>query len=198
MIRLAIEVDGVLRDTFAKIESIYQKFFIDELELVDEDFQYKITEPFDTNDYRNHFAFKTEEEYLSFLYEEFAMQIFGHAPSTSMSTFQDLKEITYNLRNEYEIVLISEQVGKTKPATLFFISKFGCETDKVVFFNKKNLDKIWDEFDIILAASPTLLTNDSNKTTIKFEKSYNSNIDVNHTISDLKELESTLSKITKK
>ena len=198
MIRLAIEVDGVLRDTFAKIESIYQKFFIDELELVDEDFQYKITEPFDTNDYRNHFAFKTEEEYLSFLYEEFAMQIFGHAPSTSMSTFQDLKEITYNLRDECEIVLISEQVGKTKPATLFFISKFGCETDKVVFFNKKNLDKIWDEFDIILAASPTLLTNDSNKTTIKFEKSYNSNIDVNHTISDLKELESTLSKITKK
>lgn len=198
MIRLAIEVDGVLRDTFAKIESIYQKFFIDELELVDEDFQYKITEPFDTNDYRNHFAFKTEEEYLSFLYEEFAMQIFGHAPSTSMSTFQDLKEITYNLRDEYEIILISEQVGKTKPATLFFISKFGCETDKVVFFNKKNLNKIWDEFDIILASSPTLLTNNSNKTTIKFEKSYNSNIDVNHTISDLKELESTLSKITKK
>lgn len=198
MIRLAIEVDGVLRDTFAKMESIYQKFFIDELELVDEDFQYKITEPFDTNDYRNHFAFKTEEEYLSFMYEEFAMQIFGHAPSTSMSTFQDLKEITYNLRDEYEIVLISEQVGKTKPATLFFISKFGCEVDKVVFFNKKNLNKIWDELDILVASSPILLTNDSNKTTIKFEKSYNSNIDVNHTISDLRELESTLSKITKK
>ena len=29
--RIAIDIDGVLRDTFLKIEQIYQKFFIDEL-----------------------------------------------------------------------------------------------------------------------------------------------------------------------
>ena len=38
--RIAIDIDGVLRDTYEKIEQIYQKFFIDELELVDEDFQF--------------------------------------------------------------------------------------------------------------------------------------------------------------
>ena len=40
--RIAIDIDGVLRDTFTKIEHLYQKYFIDELELVDDDFKYEI------------------------------------------------------------------------------------------------------------------------------------------------------------
>jgi hypothetical protein len=198
MIRLGIEIDGVLRDTFNKFEQIYQKYFIDELELVDEDFQYEIKKPYNTPDYRNHFLFKTEEEYLSFVYEEFAMQIFGHAPSTSLSTFYDLKDLVYNMKDEVEIVLLSEQVGKTKPATLFFISKFSCEVDKIIFFNKKNMEKIWPEIDILLAASPTLLESNVEKTTIKFETTYNSSIEVTPTISNLKELESTIKKLQEK
>lgn len=198
MIRVAVEIDGVLRDTYSKIEYLYQKFLIDELELVDEDFQYEIRQPYNTDDYRNHFIFKTEEEYVSFVYEEFAMQIFGHAPSTSMSTFYDLKDLMYNLKDDVEIVLISEQVGKTKPATLFFISKFSCEVDKIIFYNRKNIDKIWDEFDILVAASPTLLEKQTDKTTIKFETTYNSSIDVETTITNLKELESTITKYINK
>ena len=195
MIRLGIEIDGVLRDTYSKFEQIYQKYFIDELELVDEDFQYEIKKPFDTSEYRNHFAFKTDEEYLSFVYEEFAMQIFGHAPSTSLSTFYDLKDLAYNMKDDVEIILFSEQVGKTKPATLFFISKFSCEVDKIIFFNKKNIHKIIPEFDILVATSPNLLELTDKKTTIKFETTYNSNISVPYTITNLKELESTIKNI---
>ena len=84
--RIAIDIDGVLRDTFTKIEQIYQKYFIDELELVDDEFKYEIITPYNTPEYSNHFKFKTDEEYLSFMYEEFAMEIFGHSPSTEMST----------------------------------------------------------------------------------------------------------------
>jgi hypothetical protein len=194
MIRLAIEIDGVLRDTYAKIEQLYQKYFIDELELVDDDFQYKITKPFDTPFYENHFAFKTDEEFLSFVFEEFAMQIFGHAPSSTMSTFYDLRDLQIELQDSVEIVLISEQIGKTRPSTLFFISKFGCEVDKILFYNKKTFDNIWNEFDILVAASPKLLSNREIKTTIKYETTYNSNIIHENTITDLKELESTLKK----
>jgi hypothetical protein len=197
MIRLAIEIDGVLRDTYSKIEYLYQKYFIDELELVDEDFKYEITEPYTTPDYKNHFAFKNDEEYASFIYEEFAMQIFGHAPSTTMSTFYDLKDLQINLEQDIELTLISEQIGKTKPATLFFISKFGCEVDKIIFYNKNTLENIWKEFDVLVAASPKLLSNNSNKPTIKYETSYNSNINIEDTITNLKELESKLKKIIK-
>ena len=195
MKRVAIEIDGVLRDTFAKLEQIYQKFLIDELELVDEDFKFEIKKPFDTKDFTNHFVFKNEEEFVTFVYEEFAMEIFGHSPSSELTTFIDLKDLQINHQNEIEWVLISEQIGKTKPATLFFVSKFGCDVDKVVFFNKKTIDKIWDEFDILVASSPNLLSNTDTKPTIKYERTYNSNIDVQYTITNLKELESTLKKI---
>ena len=123
------------------------------------------------------------------------MEIFGHSPSSELTTFIDLKDLQINHQNEIEWVLISEQIGKTKPATLFFISKFGCDVDKVVFFNKKTIDKIWDEFDILVASSPNLLSNTDTKPTIKYERTYNSNIDVQYTITNLKELESTLKKI---
>lgn len=195
MKRVAIEIDGVLRDTFAKLEQIYQKFLIDELELVDEDFKFEIKKPFDTKDFTNHFVFKNEEEFFTFVYEEFAMEIFGHSPSSELTTFIDLKDLQIGHQNEIEWVLISEQIGKTKPATLFFVSKFGCDVDKVVFFNKKTIDKIWDEFDILVASSPNLLSNTDTKPTIKYERTYNSNIDVQYTITNLKELESTLKKI---
>lgn len=194
--RIAIDVDGVLRDTYEKIEQIYQKFFIDELELVDEDFQFEITKPFNTNDYKNHFKFKTEDEYYSFIYEEFAMQIFGHAPSTEMSTFQDLNSIYKNLKSDHNFVLISNQIGKTKPATLFFISKFGCEIDRIIFYNKLNENEIWNEFDILVTANPDLLKQNNDKTLIKFETSYNSDIESQYSLNTIKDLEIKLKEIS--
>lgn len=197
MKRVAIEIDGVLRDTYTKLEQVYQKFLIDELELVDEDFKFEIKKPFSTKNYDQHFIFKTDEEFFTFVYEEFAMEIFGHSPSSELSTFIDLQDLQIKFQNEIEWVLISEQIGKTKPATLFFISKFGCDVDKVIFFNKKNIEKIWNEFDVILASSPNLLNNVDSKPTIKYERSYNLDIIVDHTITNLKQLESTLKEIIK-
>jgi hypothetical protein len=195
MIRVAIEIDGVLRDTYTKLEQVYQKFLIDELELVDEDFQFEIKKPFTTKNYDNHFMFKTEDEFFTFVYEEFAMEIFGHSPSTELSTFMDLQDLQIEFQNQIEWVFVSEQIGKTKPATLFFISKFGCDVDKVIFFNKKTISKIWNEFDVIVASSPNLLSESETKTTIKYERSYNSDITITDTITNLKDLESTLKKI---
>lgn len=196
MKRIAIEIDGVLRDTYEKMDQLYQKFFIDELELVDEDFKYEITKPFDTDDKRNHFSFKTDEEYYSFLYEEFVMQIFGHAPSTELSTFIDLSKSMKNLKEDFEFIFVGEQIGKTRPATLFFIAKFGCEIDKIIFYNKNNIGKIVNDFDILVAASPSLIEFYKDKTTIKYETSYNSNINSEINIKEIKELESTLLKLT--
>lgn len=195
--RVAIDIDGVLRDTYEKIEQIYQKFFIDELELVDEDFKFEIKKPYDTNDYRNHFIFKNEEEYYGFIYEEFAMQIFGHAPSTELSTFQDLNGIYKKLKDDFNFVLVSNQVGKTKPATLFFVSKFGCEIDRIIFYNKLNEDEIWNEFDVLITANPDLLNQNRNKTLIKFETTYNSNINSLDSIKSIKELEEKLKELLK-
>ena len=83
-LRIAIDIEGVLRDTFEKIEQIYQKFFIDELELVDEDFKFEIYKPYNTSNYKNHFNFKNDEEYYNFMYNEFILKNFRFNHYTSL------------------------------------------------------------------------------------------------------------------
>jgi hypothetical protein len=196
--RIAIDIDGVLRDTFTKIEHLYQKYFIDELELVDDDFKYEIITPYDSPEYSNHFKFKTDEEYLSFMYEEFAMEIFGHSPSTEMSTFYDLNDLIVKYKDKVKFLLISKQIGKTKPATLFFVSKFGCEIEKIVFYNQLTKDDMWNEFDILITANPDLLLQKNNKTLIKYETSYNLKIESENTIFNLKELDNKIETLIEK
>ena len=196
--RIAIDIDGVLRDTFTKIEQIYQKYFIDELELVDDDFNYEIITPYDTPEYSNHFKFKTDEEYLSFMYEEFAMEIFGHSPSTEMSTFYDLNDLIVKYKDNVKFLLISKQVSKTKPATLFFVSKFGCEIEKIIFYNQLTKDDVWNEFDVLITANPDLLLQKDNKTLIKYETSYNLKIESENTIFNLKELDNKIETLIEK
>ena len=70
--RIGIEINGVLRDTIGKLEQVYQKYFIDPLEGFDEvpDFDYEMNLPVTSLNLREHFKFKDDEEFFSFLYEE--------------------------------------------------------------------------------------------------------------------------------
>jgi hypothetical protein len=194
-LRVGIDVNGVLRDTISKIEQVYQKFMIDKTEGIEDedDFEYKITKPFDTIELKNHFSFKNEEELFSFLYEEFPMEIFGHSPSTEYSTFNDLNNVYLETREDVDLLLVSDEIGKSKPATLFFLSKFGSLIEKVKFYSHVTIDSMWDEIDVLITANPQhLLQHPDNKTIIKYETPYNQHIDVDYTIKTIKELETKL------
>jgi radical SAM superfamily enzyme YgiQ (UPF0313 family) len=112
-----------------------------------------------------------------------------------MSTFHILNEIYKEYFGKVEFLLISKQIGKSKPATLFFVSKFGCEIEKIVFYNNKNKRKIWKEFDILLTTDPELLQINKNKTLIKFEKPYNTDIKIKYSISSISELSELVKKL---
>ena len=137
--RIAIDVNGVLRDTFLKAEQLYQKFYIDEFEeektssfneeteefiedVVVDDFKYELNLPVKSlDDLENHFKFKTKDDLFNFFYIDFPMQIFGHAPSTSPSSFNELNEIYEELRDGHDLLIVSDEIQKSKPATLFFL-----------------------------------------------------------------------------
>jgi hypothetical protein len=196
--RIGIEINGVLRNTLDKIEQTYQKFMIDKTDGIEEEntFNYEITTPVDSLDLKKHFSFENDEELYSFLYEEFPMEIFGHAQSAEYSTFNDLNEIYLKLRNEHDLIIISDEINKSKPASLFFLSKFGCEFEKVKFYSNLTINSMWDEIDILLTANPALLLeHPSNKTLIKYETVYNNNVESEHTINTIKELEDKLKTI---
>jgi hypothetical protein len=196
--RIGIEVNGVLRNTLGKLEQTYQKFLIDKTDGIEyeDDFKYEIIKPIDNIEVKKHFTFKDDDEMYSFLYEEFPMEIFGHSQSSEYTTFNDLNEIYTKLREEHDLLIVSDEIGKSKPATLFFLSKFGCLVEKIKFYSNITIKSMWDEVDVLLTSSPTLLLDcPKDKLIIKFETEYNKNIDSFHTIKSLKEFEEKLNQI---
>jgi hypothetical protein len=99
-------------------------------------------------------------------------------------------------KTKHRFVLFSDDIGKAKPATLFFISKFACQCDKIVFINKFNENEFWDEVDMIVTTNPVLLGNGNGKIMVKYEMPFNKDIDTELTISNLKELDIILEKFT--
>ena len=196
--RIAIEINGVLRNTLDKIEQTYQKYMIDKTEGLDdeESFKYEITLPVNSLELRSHFKFQTDEELYSFLYEEFPMEIFGHSQSTEYSTFNDLNDVYVNLRDNHDILIVSDEIGRSKPASLFFLSKFGCQVEKVKFYSNTTINSMWDEIDILLTSNPALLLeHPDDKVIIKYQTEYNKHIPTDYSITSIKELESELKKM---
>ena len=123
--RIGIEVNGVLRNTLKKIQEVYQKWYIDNpMVEQEESSKYEIISDVTTLELKNHMKFETDEEVFNFLYNEYTMEIFGHAGSTEYSSMNDLNELYLELRDKHDIWILSDEIGKSKPATMFFLSKF--------------------------------------------------------------------------
>ena len=215
MKRIGIEVNGVLRDTIEKFKQVYEKQLIDnqnefklqtykidmsgntEEETLPEPFEYKIIDnTISSLDLLKHFSFQNKEELYSFMYEEYTMELFGHAPSTEMTTFNMLNDLYYELRDEYDLSIVSDEIGRSKPATLFFLSKFGCLLEKVFFYSETTKNDMWNNVDILLTSNPTLLLEKpKDKIVVKFNTTYNKQIKSEYEISSLSEFKNTLEKI---
>jgi hypothetical protein len=212
MKKIGIEVNGVLRNTLGKIQQTYEKFLIEnnstektyildesgntESIIQEEEFEYEVLGNIDSLNLLNHFKFKSDDELYEFLYQEFAMQIFGHAESSEMHTFHTLNDIYLKYRSTNDIVIVSDEISKSKPATLFFLSKFGCQVEKVKFYSDTTINSIWDEVDILVSANPSLIEDHpKNKVVIKFNTQYNKTNKSEHEISSLKELDECLQKL---
>jgi hypothetical protein len=132
------------------------------------------------------------------MYKEYTMELFGHAPSSEMNTFNILNELYYDLRDEYDLLIVSDEIGKSKPASLFFLSKFGCLLEKVVFYSETTKNDMWDNVDILITSNPDLILNKpKDKIVVKFLRDYNKNIKSELEISTLSDFNLLLKKITK-
>jgi hypothetical protein len=212
--KIGIEINGVLRDTIGKFKTVYEKYMTPESddiilktyklslsgdttdEETDEDFEYGIISEPTSLDLLSHFKFKSSEELFKFMFEEFPMEIFGHSMSSEINSFNLLNEFYINNRDSHEIYLISDEMGKSKPATLFFLSKFGCLIEGVLFYNEKTKNNILSNFDLIVTSNPNLIIDYRNKKyIIKYRTVYNENINHSFEIISLSELDKEINKI---
>ena len=79
--------------------------------------------------------FPTEDDYYSFLYEDFVMQIFGHAPSTEMDSFVSLNEL----------IEISKNTLNYTCRGLYFYSYYAKTAEELPY---------WDKFPLSIAVGP--------------------------------------------
>ena len=194
--KIGIELNGVLRDTLKKIEQEYEKWYIDNPFKEESEFEYKVLSDLTSLDILTHLSFKDEDELYNFLYKEHTMEIFGHAGSVEVSGMMDFNDFYIDMRDNHDILIVSDEIGKSKPASLFFISKFGCLVETVKFYSESTINSLWDSVDILLTANPKLLLNHpENKIVIKFETTYNSETKKEHSISTLKELKNKIKEI---
>jgi hypothetical protein len=195
--KIAIEINGVLRDTLKKIQQEYEKWYINNpFDEGEDDFKYEVFSELNSLDIAKHLKFKNEDELYDFLYKEHTMEIFGHAGSVEPSGLLDFNEFYLDMRDEHDILIVSDEIGKSKPASLFFISKFGCLVETVKFYSESTINSLWESIDVLLTANPNLLLNHpKNKIVIKFNTTYNENIEIEHNISSLKELKTKIQEI---
>jgi hypothetical protein len=197
--RIGIELNGVLRDTLKKIKEVYEKWYLENPFLDDsqkESFERKIISDMTTLDISNHLSFKDDEDVYNFLYKEYTMEIFGHSGSVEASSMMDLNEFYFDMRDKYEITIVSDEIGKSKPASLFFISKFGCLIENIKFYSETTINSMWDSIDVLLTANPNLLLNyPKDKLVIKYNTVYNKDVSSEHEISSIKELKTKIENI---
>jgi hypothetical protein len=195
--RIAVELNGVLRDTLKKIQQEYEKWYLDNPFKEDEEkSEYEVLSDLTTLDIANHLKFKDKNEVYDFLYKEHTMEIFGHAGSVEPSGMMDLNDFYLDMRDNHDILIVSDEIGKSKPASLFFISKFGCLVESVKFYSESTINSLWDSVDILLTANPNLLLNHpENVKVIKYNTTYNTEIKTEHSISSIKELKTKIEEI---
>jgi hypothetical protein len=197
--RIGIELNGVLRDTLKKIQQEYEKWFLNnpfKEENEEDNFEYEVISDLTSLDILRHLKFKNEDELYDFIYKEHTMEIFGHAGSVEPSGLLDLNEFYLDMRDSHDIIIVSDEIGKSKPASLFFISKFGCLIESIKFYSESTINSLWDSVDILLTANPKLLLNHpKNKIVIKFNTIYNEGIESDFNISSLKELKTKIQEI---
>jgi hypothetical protein len=194
MKKVFINITGVLRDTYAKAASEYRKYYIetDLEEGEEESFEYDMVLPVDTNDLSNHFKFQSEDELKYFFFIEFAIEIFGHSAPVYSGVFRDLSDLMKD-NEDWEITIVSDEVGKGKPSSLFFLSKNTCYVDNYKFYKKDNIETLWEECDIWITSDYDVITKKpEGKTVVKIEAEYNKDLESDYSVEKLtnvKELE---------
>ena len=169
--KIAIDLNDVLRDYTRNFGEYFKKGY-------DQDVDLDSLEV-DTNDLSVVFPFKSRYDYEHFVYEDFSWELFAKCPACETglgAAFSNwiTKTIT-NLDTEepIEVMIVSPmEYGITIPATYWFISKLGCRAREI--YLPIDSTTIWDKCDVLITASPNLLSiKPEGKKTVKIKTDYN-------------------------
>jgi hypothetical protein len=190
-----ISIDGVIRNTIQKFDYHYNEAYLADDVVFEEDvvpFEYGVTEPIQNDNLLNSYKFQSKEELDDFLFIEYPIEIFGHAGLSYSTTFSDLHKLIYdNPQHNFTLIGLDE-LGKSKPATLFFLSKNGFLGNNIKFSRTQNIEELWGNCDMWITDNKNILNLTPNeKIGIKFQTTYNQYFTYGKEITKLNEIQDT-------
>jgi hypothetical protein len=185
-----ISIDGVLRNTIQKFDYHYNDAYLNGELPEDNTFEYGITEPIQNDNLLNSYKFQSKEEFEFFLFIEYPIEIFGHAGLSYSTTFTDLHKIAYENKEHNFTLFGLDELGKAKPATLFFLSKNGFLGNNIKFIRSEDIKDNWDKCDLWITDNKTIVDScPKEKSVIKFNTTYNQYFTYHKEITKLTEIQ---------
>jgi hypothetical protein len=169
-----ISIDGVLRNLIQKFNYHYNDAFLNSEFENENNFEYNIVYPIQNDNLLNSYKFQSMEEFEFFTYIEYPIEIFGHAGLSYSTSISDLNKLIFDNPN-YNITVIGvDEIGKSKPATLFFLSKNGFLGNNIKFIKSNDIEKEWEKCDLWVTDNKKIIDlKPEEKNTIKFKTQYN-------------------------
>jgi len=169
-----ISIDGVIRNTIQKLDYHYKDAYFNSDFTNENNFEYKIIDSVRNDNLFDYYKFQSIEEFEYFLFIEYPIEIFGHAGLSYSTTFTDLNKLIHD-NPEHNFTLIGcDELGKSKPATLFFLSKNGFLGNNIKFIKNLEIEEMWGKCDMWVTDSKKILDKCSeNKIAVKFNTPYN-------------------------
>jgi hypothetical protein len=193
-----ISIDGVIRNTIQKFDYHYNESYLADDVVFEEDstpFEYGVTEPIQNDNLLDSYKFQSKEEFENFLFIEYPIEIFGHAGLSYSTTFTDLHKIIYDNPDHNFTLIGLDEMGKARPATLFFLSKNGFLGHNIKFIKSDNINDIWSTCDMWISDNKNIINScPENKIVYKFNTTYNQYFTNKKEISKLTEIQELWSK----
>lgn len=185
-----ISIDGVIRNTIQKFDYHYNDAYLADDVNLESNFEYGVIEPIQNDNLLNSYKFESKEESDYFLFIEYPIEIFGHAGLSYSTTFSDLHKIIYENPNHNFTLIGLDELGKAKPATLFFLSKNGFLGNNIKFIKSDEIKNNWNKCDVWITDNKNILDLcPKDKEVIKFNTTYNQHFTNKKEISKLIEIQ---------
>ena len=194
-----ISIDGVIRNTIQKLDYHYKDAYFNSEFENENNFEYGVVEPVKNENLFDHYKFQSIEELEYFLFIEYPIEIFGHAGLSYSTTFTELNKMIHE-NSEHNFTLVGcDELGKSKPATLFFLSKNGFLGNNIKFIKSNEIEKMWNECDVWITDTKKIIDLcPSDKFAIKFNTQYNNFFTYKTEITKLSEIKEPWLKFSEK
>tara|TARA_R110002051_G_scaffold276627_3_gene337995 strand:+ start:3163 stop:3741 length:579 start_codon:yes stop_codon:yes gene_type:complete len=155
-----IELNGVIRDIKSKTVEVYKN---DNLEK-------EFKEEYNGEDLQDYLGVESQDELIEFMYVEAPMRIFGYSGESDEGVSFMVNEFYKKYRDEYNIFIFSNEIEKSKPATLMFLARMGIVIDNISFFPLKDFETVNEKANIIITNNKNIIKNNNKNRYIKINQ----------------------------